>query len=103
MGARNVTAASPKGKQQEPIEIDIRFESVKNLLQDNRKTMWTSVDVHNHYTESSGVALLRQALVTKLVQKFGEDFIVLSSPGLANILVFYAHAAGILKLCEDDV
>ena len=102
MGARNVTAASRKGKQQEPIEIDKGFESVKNLLQDNRKTMWTSVDVHNHYTESGGVALSRQALVTKLVHEFGEDLIVLSSPGLANILVFRAHAAGILKLCEDD-
>ena len=36
------------------------------------------------------------------MHKFGEDLIVFSSPGLANIFVFRAHAAGILKLCEDD-
>ena len=65
MGARNVTAASRKGKQQEPIKIDKGFESVKNLLQNNHKTMWTSVDVHNHYTESGDLPSSRQALATK--------------------------------------
>ena len=64
--------------------------------------MWTPVEVHNYYTEYVGLDLSRQGLVAKLANEFGKDLVVLSFTGLANILVFHTHAAGILKLCHDD-
>ena len=44
----------------------------------------------------------RHGLVTKLTNEFGDNLVVLSSQGLANILIFRKHAAGILKLCEEE-
>ena len=40
--------------------------------------------------------------MAKLVNEFGKDLVILLSTGLANILVFLTHAAGILKLCQND-
>ena len=77
------------------------FKSVKKLLENNGKNMWTSVEVYN-YTECSGLVSSRQGLVAKLSNEFGKYLVILSSPGLTNIFVFHTHTAGILKLCQDD-
>ena len=60
------------------------------------------MEVYNYYTECGGLVLSRQGMVAKLANEFGKDLVILSSPGLANILVFRTHAAGIVKLCQDD-
>ena len=78
------------------------FESVKKLLENNGKNMWTSVEVYNYYTECGGLVSSRQGLVAKLSSEYGKYLVILSSPELANIFVFCMHAAGILKLCQDD-
>ena len=77
------------------------FESVKKLLENNGKNMWTSVEVYN-YTECGGLVSSRQGVVAKLSNEFGKYLVILSSPGLTNIFVLHIHAAGILKLCQDD-
>ena len=61
-----------------------------------------SVEVHGYYVESGGIVFSRQALVAKLAKEFGEDLLILSSPGLANILMFRKQAADVLKLCEVE-
>ena len=101
MGGRNVTAASSK-ETVEVIPSDEGFQSAKKQLENDRKKMWTSVEVHNYYIECGGFILSRHGLVTKLTNEFGDDLVVLSSQGLANILIFRKHAAGILKLCEEE-
>ena len=68
----------------------------------NCKNIWTSVEVHGYYVESGGIVFSRQALVAKLTKEFGEDLLILSSPGLANILMFQKQTADILKLCEVE-
>ena len=60
------------------------------------------MEVYNHYTECGGLVLLRQDLVSKLANQFRKGLVILSSPGLPDILAFRTHAAGILKLCQDD-
>ena len=60
------------------------------------------MEVYNYYTKCGGLVLSRQGVVAKLVNEFGKDLVILLSTGLANILVFLTHAAGILKLCQND-
>ena len=99
-GGRNVSVASRK-KTLESISLDKGFRSVKKLLENNHKNMWTSVEVYSCYTECVGLVLSRQGLVAKLGFEFRNDLVILF-PGLVNILVFRTHIADILKFCEDD-
>ena len=97
----HVSAASRK-KTLEPISSDKQLESVKKLLENNRKNVWISVEVYNYNTECGDLVLSGQDLVAKLANKFGKDLVIFLSPELANILVFHTHAVGILKLRQDD-
>ena len=81
-------SAASRKETLESISSDKGFESVKKLLENNCKNMWTSVGVYNYYTECSGLVLSRQGLVAKLANEFGKDLVILSSPELANTLVF---------------
>ena len=71
-------------------------------MENNCKNIWTSVEAHGYYVESGGIVFSRQALVVKLAKEVGEDLLILSSPGLANIFVFRKQAADVLKLCEVE-
>ena len=46
--------------------------------------------------------LSRQQLVTELQTHFGKDILVLSSPGIANIVIFRSHASSLLHVIEED-
>ena len=55
----------------------------------------------------NGVSLSRLQLVKSLIDRFGEDILVLSGNGFASILVFKSKAAGHLNIVsnndDDDV
>ena len=53
---RNVSAASRK-ETVESISPDKGLKSVKKLLENNRKNMWTALEVYNYYTECGGLVL----------------------------------------------
>ena len=81
----------------------------QKTARNNRKNVWISVEVYNYNTlyidntlYCQGLVLSRQDLVTKLANEFGKDLVVFLSPGLANILIYHTHAAGLLKLHQDD-
>ena len=46
--------------------------------------------------------LSRRQLISRVVEKFGEDMIVLSSPGIASILAFRSSAAKVFYMLPDD-
>ena len=54
------------------------------------------------YQNSGRCSLSRQALVRKLRNNFSSDLVVLSSPGLANILMFPKYAASIIKVYQAN-
>ena len=67
--------------------------------------MWNSVELFDSYSQFGGVQLCRWTLVSKRQELFGNDLMVLSSPGIANIIVFRSCASQILRLVnteEDD-
>ena len=52
-----------------------------------------------------GVMLQRKSLVNKIKTFFGDDMVVLHSPGIANVLMFIHNAANLITLVnvnEDD-
>ena len=46
--------------------------------------------------------LSRRQLISKVVEKFGEDMVVLSSPGIGSILAFRSSAAKVFHMLPDD-
>ena len=99
-GVRNMSTVSRK-KTPESISSEKGFESVKKLLENDPKNMWTSRKFTVITQNVVILVLSRQDLVVKLADVFGKDLVVLPSPVLANTLAISAYAAGILNLHQD--
>ena len=67
-------------------EMDLAFPSLVGHMKNNEKETWSSVDIHNIYAQNGGYKLNRQSLVSAFCDYFGDTLLVLSVPGLANIL-----------------
>lgn len=63
--------------------------------------VWNSMEMFNSYVEYGGNKLSRKNLVKSVSAHFEEDLLVLSSPGIACILVFRSKASSVLKLASD--
>ena len=48
--------------------------------------MWNSVNLYSMYSEGGGFKYSRRTLIKVLVDCFGDEVVLLSSPGLASIL-----------------
>ncbi len=69
---------------------------------ENRSKLWSSVDLHSSYQSYGGNPISRKTLFAQLQNYFGSDVVVLSSPGLSNILAFKNEAAKSLHLQHED-
>lgn len=67
----------------------------------NRSFLWTSVEVHELYLAYGGSGLSRAQLQAKLLSYF-DDLLLLSSSGLANILLFCQKASCLVRLDKDE-
>lgn len=83
---------------------DRPFLSLVEKMKADRTRMWNSVSLFAVYEEFNGNRLSRRSLTQKLQQTFSSELIVLSSPGIANIIAFRSYASEALKLVnvEDD-
>ena len=68
--------------------MDLAFPSLVRHMENNEKETWSSVDIHNIYSQNSGYKLKRKSLVSALCDFLGNTLLVLSASGLANILTF---------------
>ena len=102
MAGRNVLYASKKTRDQDLVSVDEAYETVKNLLDNDQKSMWTSIEVKKIYQKHGGSRLSRQCLTGQLTKDFTNELIVLPSPGLPNISVFRKHTSSIMKIAESD-
>ena len=102
MAGRNVLYAGRKINNQDLANMDEVYKTVKSLLDNDRKSMWTSIEVEKIYQKHEGSRLSRQCLNGHLTKDFTNELIVLSSPGLANVLVFHKHASSKMKIAESD-
>ena len=69
---------------------DQALQDVIRMMNQNEDASWNSIEIENIYHEFGGFKLTRSSLVKSLSVYFGEKLLVLSSPGLASILVFKA-------------
>jgi hypothetical protein len=71
-------------------------------MRSNKVRVWNSVEVHEQYIELGGTDLSRRALVNVLYERLQPDLLILSSPGVASILVFRSTASNELRIVDDD-
>ena len=92
--------------QKESVEqVDHAFDATVSEMKSDRLRIWSSVEVFSTYTGNDGSLLSRGSLVQRLNKFFAGELIVLSSPGLANILLFRSTASNVLRVVdfeEDD-
>ena len=101
MSSRNINAAT-KCSSSIPQYRDKAYEQLKHEMELNKTKIWNSVELHEMYTALEGIDLTRKQLIRYLKDSFGEELLVLSSPGVANLVVFRSKAAGFLKLVPAD-
>ena len=102
MAERKMLYAGIKTSDHDLASMDEAYETVKNLLDNDRKSMWTSIEVEKIYQKHGGFLLSRQCLIGQLTKDFTNELTMLSSPGLVNVLVFWKHASNIMKITESD-
>ena len=101
IGKRNVESSSKESVEQ----VDHAFDATVSEIKSDRLRIWSSVEVFSTYTGNDGSLLSRGSLVQRLNEFFAGELIVLSSPGLANILLFRSTASNVLRVVdfeEDD-
>ncbi len=83
--------------------VDKAFNVVLEKMNEDVKRVWTSFEVSNLYQSPGGTVLNRPALVKKLSDVLGNDLLVLSGKGIANVLVFRGTATSLLRVVDDEV
>ena len=100
---KNVAAAAVSKEPQSSLkQNDLAFDAVLKIINEDRSEIWNSTDLYNLYLENHGNSLCKKSLVAKVSDHSGEDLIVLSSPGVANILLFRSKASSTLRIIPDD-
>ena len=96
-----------KASHSHKVKANIGEESyllLSNLFASNSSLVWTSLNLCDEYVKLGGASLSRKALVQRLLTEYKNEVILLSSPGIANILVFKAKANSIVRIqkLEDE-
>ena len=81
---------------------DNAFDALVKYMETDKSKVMTSVEVHTKYLELGGSITTRWLLKNQLKDFFGERLLVLSSPGIADILVFKEAAAKMFSIDESD-
>ena len=64
--------------------------------------MQSSVELHTLYTEKGGVDCNRSRLVNSLKKIIGDEIMILSTPGVATMLISKSSAATVFRLDRVD-
>ena len=89
------------GGKQSPSTDDLAFMYVCKQMLQNRQKTWSSVELFADYVEARGCCMCRKTLLKKLTEYHGENVLVLSSPGFANVIGFKSELAKSLHLVKD--
>ena len=100
MGSRNVQ--SVVNASCSDVEIDVPFETTCISMMNSPEKIWSSIELYAAYQEEGGKNISRRELMAKVKEHFGEKVIVLTSPGIASIIMFTVHASSVLTVVRDD-
>ena len=79
---------------------DKAFQSVCETIRSNRDKIWNSVELHQYYVGKGGKDMKRSRLTEKVGETLKDEVIVLSSPGIANIIMFKSKASSTFHVDE---
>ena len=65
--------------------VDRPFNSIIEYVAVNKSTVHNSIDLYSKYVQELGSVLSRRQLTKGVKEKFKDDMIVLSSPGIATM------------------
>ena len=99
---RSLPGQSVSDRSSEDSGDDKPFESLVDMINVDRSKLWNSVELFSAYTNLYGNKLSKRFLILQLQEKFGSDLLILSSPGIADIIAFRSHASKTLRLVNDD-
>jgi hypothetical protein len=92
-----------KAVSRKPSLVNREDESIKFVVQSLKKEVdkvWTSVDLHQLYMSNGGKDSNRNRLLTKIQDIMMEE--VLSSSGVATIVILRSKAASMFKIEVED-
>ena len=88
-------------KDKEVVE-DVAFISICNILTSDKLKIWNAVELYETYLRYDGRLLSRtEFLITNLKQYFGNDLLVLTSPGISSIVVFREKASTLFNITDE--
>lgn len=100
MSPRSVSAAC---KSQGKVNtVDNAFQDVLDEMKKDKSCLWNSVELYAKYQLYGGKELCRRSLLAHIKQHFLDDIAILSSPGLASIIIFRSNTKALLHLSSDD-
>ena len=84
--------------------VDSALDFVKYTIKSKQqeKEMWNSVEIYNMYSENGGYLLSKRYMMSNLVDYFGKETVLLTSPGVASILVFKKFCHFTLHNIDDS-
>ena len=103
MAPHSVRAAAGGTKPKET--EDTAFQCTISQMSNERSRIWNTIDVYDEYLSHGGDLLSKKILLTKVIEHFGPDLLVLSGSGVASLLVFRSRTSSMLRLVdknEDD-
>ena len=81
---------------------DPAFLALVAIMSEDRGKVWNSVELQQQYEEYGGTKVTqRRMLVDEVCIFFGDAVVKLSSPGLANIVVFKSETTKLLHLHQE--
>lgn len=89
-------------KEEEHPSTDAALEAVVRDMYSDKSRLWNSTGLYDLYQSHSGTRLSKRNLLTEVQKQFGNDLLVLTSPGIASIVAFRSASAHILKIVSDD-
>ena len=75
---------------------DEPFEQVVKTMESDKSRIRNSFEVFDIYDGLEGSLLQRKQLMDRLKEHFGEDLVILSAAGFANILIFRSKAPNVI-------
>ena len=71
-------------------------------MESNTSKVWNSVELFNMYKCLGGLLVHKKHVVKSILDYFGENVLIMSSPGFANVILFRVEAKTIMKLVDDN-
>ena len=99
MSPRSISAAKNRARDVED-DIDSAFDLVIDEMVKDRSRLWNSIELYHQYQLFGGKALLRRSFLKKIKDRLMDEIAILTSPGLASLVVFSKGSS--LHLASDS-